>query len=741
MIAASEEMHDEKLKFSSLIRHLNEVLRPRGIELECIKWNPETDGSIEEYKAKLKECEMCLTLYWRDLAGNSEHELDTAYQELKDGNNPRNLYVFFKEPTEDLTDALRDFKANFVTKYGHFFCKFENVDTMNLHFVLQFEASQNRLKGQHDELVKVTGGKVIIGEYEIVNLDNIPFTALNKKYQQMQIELLEIEKQLAETQTQYMTNPKDLSLLNNLTEVNSKRKNIADEFEKFQNHLYDIALNFVKISEEDFSKRMQMARELFEKGNNVEADILFNPKEMMREDEIDRKVANELHRKREKRIVEFLQAAKFAIANTERPVFDRFTRACEEYECAIKIAKEIHYDADKFAEILCDYAFLLGDFNYINDSVNTYQEALNIFKKLSETNPALYLPHVADIMSNIACHLSTLGLFDKARENFLNTLSAYKKLAESQNIRYLPDVARTLCNLGLVQHHVGLIWEAEEKYKEALSIYKDLNRNSPNMYLSDLASALDSFATLQSDGFENYTEAINTYAKALEIERKLADSNPNEYLPDVVRTSFNIALLKTKLGFYDEAEKEFMYVIQKYAVCAKQHPYKYLPLFAKSISGVAELHNKLSHYADAEYYFMSALHIFLEFPIQNPEQYLSDVCVNLQYLAKLQSHLHNYEMVKEVFKKALEGYRPMANKYPKAYLVDVTNIQISLSEMLLEQDCKEEAANSYWEALVYCLEFSEEINGADNAYEINFCIKLFWALNKISSAMFFFKPL
>ena len=146
MIAASEELHDEKLEFTSLIQHLNEVLKPRGIELKRIKWDPENDGPIDVYQAKLSDCEMCLNLYWRNLADNSEDELNTAYQQLKEGKNPRNLYVFFKEPTEDLSEALRVFKANFVNNCGHFFCKFENVDTMNLHFILQFEAYQNRIE-------------------------------------------------------------------------------------------------------------------------------------------------------------------------------------------------------------------------------------------------------------------------------------------------------------------------------------------------------------------------------------------------------------------------------------------------------------------------------------------------------------------------------------------------------------------------------------------------------------------
>ena len=183
LIAATEELHDEKIQFSALVEQLNEALRPRGIELERIKWNPETDGSIEDFMAKMHSCEMCLTLYWRELADQSEEELNAAYQSLKDGHNPQNLYVFFKEPTEELSDALRDFKANFVTNYGHFFCKFENVDTLNLHFILQFEAFQNRLESDDNKLITVSNGKVKVGDKELVDLDNVPFAALNKEYE------------------------------------------------------------------------------------------------------------------------------------------------------------------------------------------------------------------------------------------------------------------------------------------------------------------------------------------------------------------------------------------------------------------------------------------------------------------------------------------------------------------------------------------------------------------------------
>ena len=378
MIAASEEMHEEKLEFTNLIEHLNEVLEPRGIELKRIKWNPETDGSVEEFKTKLNDCEMCLTLYWRDLVGNSKEGLDTAYQELKAGNNPRNLYVFFKEPTEDLTEALKNFKTNFVTNYGHFFCKFENVDTMNLHFILQFEAYQNRLRGQDGQLVKVTGGKVTVADKEFVNLDNVPFAALNKEYQRLRKELLELDIQVTEIRKRHKADPDNEDIEDELMAIKSKRKKLADEFEKYQTHLYDIALNFAKTTGEKYSERMRKARELFELGDVIGADQILNMEEMKR-DRLHESEQKKVHEENLEILMnEFLDKTKTVMTNTLFSIPERFSIACEAYEEARSIAEEIHLDEEKLADILFDYAYLKAGFNRMHEAVQLYQKALRI---------------------------------------------------------------------------------------------------------------------------------------------------------------------------------------------------------------------------------------------------------------------------------------------------------------------------------------------------------------------------
>ena len=652
MIAASEEMHEEKLEFTNLIEHLNEVLEPRGVELKRIKWNPETDGSIEEFKAKLNDCEMCLTLYWRDLAGNSEQELDTAYQELKDGNNPRNLYVFFKEPTEDLTEALRDFKANFVTKYGHFFCKFENVDTMNLHFILQFEAYQNHLQSKDDQLVKVTSGKVKVANKEFVNLDNVPFAALNKDYQWLKKELLEFDIQVAEVRKRHKADPDNEDIEDELMAIKSKRKKLADEFEKYQTHLYDIALNFAKTAGEKYSERMRKARELFELGDVIGADQILNMEEMKR----DRQRESEQKKAHEENLEilmnEFLDKTKTVMTNTLFPIPERFRIASEAYEEAISIAKDIRLDNEKLANILFDYAYLNTDFKRMHEAVQLYQEALRIYRQLAASNPDGYMPDVASTLNNLALLQDDLSRYGEAEENYQDALQIYHQLASSNPDDYMPDVAMTLNNLANLQSDLNRFSDAEKNYMETLRIRRQLAESSPDAYMPGVAMTLNNFATLQSD-LERYSEAEENYHEALRIRRQLAESNPDAYMPDVATTLNNLATLNSNLGRYDDAEKNYLEALRIRRQLAKSNPDAYMSGVAIILNNLANQQRELDCFSEAEENYLEALRIRRQLAESNPDAYMPDVALTLNNLAILQSDLERYSEAEENYLEAL----------------------------------------------------------------------------------------
>ena len=133
-VASSEELCEERKELSDLFAHLNRVFKCRGIELEISKWEflDESMGPLrkqEEYNREIKTCDMCLVLYWTKIGDYTSEELQTAYNELLAGRKPYKLYIYFKEVGEIGKDVV-DFKASFEKRYGHFYCKYENIDTL-----------------------------------------------------------------------------------------------------------------------------------------------------------------------------------------------------------------------------------------------------------------------------------------------------------------------------------------------------------------------------------------------------------------------------------------------------------------------------------------------------------------------------------------------------------------------------------------------------------------------------------
>lgn len=280
-IASSEELHLERLEFTDMIMQLNKALKPRGIEIEPVKWEY-LDASMNaerkqtEYNIALKECELCLVMYWTKFGEYTDEELTTAWEGLKAGENPRKLYVYFKEPG-DASQELKEFKESFVTRYGHFYCKFENVDTLRLNFLLQFEQYQSSVLGGMP-VVEINNSKVELDGTEYINLKNIPFVGNNEEYNDLLKNIKNTQKLLSitdENDPEYEEYEKEL-------------KNWKDKQAKKERGLWDTALRITMLSTKRCSERLQRAIDLFNSGDDRGAIAILN------EDEIDHDVVHNL---------------------------------------------------------------------------------------------------------------------------------------------------------------------------------------------------------------------------------------------------------------------------------------------------------------------------------------------------------------------------------------------------------------------------------------------------------------
>lgn len=123
-IASSSELKSERNELVDLIQDLNEEYENKNIKLKAVLWEF-MDSSMgearkeDEYLEKLRECEICVVMFWQTLGEYTEEELKVAVTEMNTGKLPKRVYVLFKEPCENISKELTKFKLSFPEKYPH----------------------------------------------------------------------------------------------------------------------------------------------------------------------------------------------------------------------------------------------------------------------------------------------------------------------------------------------------------------------------------------------------------------------------------------------------------------------------------------------------------------------------------------------------------------------------------------------------------------------------------------------
>ncbi len=274
-VASSNELKNERQELAKLANSLNNVLEPLNTHVIMVEWE-DLDASMgvahkqEEYNTKLRECEMCIVLYWSKFGIWTKQELDIAYSELRAGNNPKKLYVYFKNGGDKApTPELTEFRESFDKNYGHFPSDFENFDTLKAHFLLQFMEYQNELL-QDSKIVEVKDGKVLVGGKEYVDLANVPFAGNNEEYNRLKEDICELEEDLEDMDPE---NPRYERKSKRLTELRESLKEKEDA-------LWNSAISITKLRNQKSSERLQRAIVAFEQGDDKGANAILKEEDI-----------------------------------------------------------------------------------------------------------------------------------------------------------------------------------------------------------------------------------------------------------------------------------------------------------------------------------------------------------------------------------------------------------------------------------------------------------------------------
>lgn len=267
-IAADDELASDRAEFKAMLEGLNQVLVRRDIRVEVSGYDP------ERHEELLKSSEIALVLYHTRCGDFTAKEVDETYHRVIQHKNPKRLYIFFKEDNGlPLTPEFKAFRDSFVARFEHFFCRFENVDTLKLNFLLSIENLLSQDGGE--SFVKLDGSQVSVDGMVVGSFRNLPMVANNAGLGELFASMETLQKEFKQQQTRVSEDPSSdeayEKLLNLSTEVNKLQGQIDRELSL----AFGLAKRMSGVSIGETNEVLARARSCMEQGKIKEAiDIL-----------------------------------------------------------------------------------------------------------------------------------------------------------------------------------------------------------------------------------------------------------------------------------------------------------------------------------------------------------------------------------------------------------------------------------------------------------------------------------
>lgn len=555
-LASSLELRAERELMASLANSLNTVLESQGYQVIIVEWE-NLDASMtsqhkqEDYNDKLRECDMCIALYWTKFGMYTKIELDTAYERLKAGENPKKLYVYFKD-ADELSVELREFRDTFHINYGHFYTPFANFDTLKAHFLLQFMEYLSQFYKEKRTL-EVKDGKVFIGTEVFVNLQNVPFAANNEEYNLLRKNIKKTQKLLAVTEID------DPDYADYASELHEMQKRLA----KMENGLWDTALLITKLTADRCSERLTRAMELFNSGDAKGAQAILN------EEEIEKDVEHNINLIRlgeegRKGIMTNIDEYRLKVSILNAEMSEGWVwEQCKLCQKIVDLTKILYGDeslevADAFTKAAAAY-YLVDDYKMVLDCSLS---ALAIRKNIL----GYWHLDTAESYSDAGVAYGELEDFNNQFDCASSGLQIRQALNASDDL-----LAESYNTIGCAYLNIG---EPEQCLQYNLKCLELRRKNLGEMHPAT-ANAYYNVGAAYSY-FDNYEKCIEYVSKGLEIFKQvLGDSHP-----DTAMGYNNLGEAYRCLGKYDMALKCIQTAIR--LVCNIVGEYSYSSLVSHS---------------------------------------------------------------------------------------------------------------------------------------------------------------
>ena len=586
-LASSEELTDDRNAFGNLVRRLDRIYEPRGIRIELFEWEDydaawSERGKQNEYNDQIKASDMFLALFHTKAGKFTIEEFDVATEEFRKHASPK-VYVYCKdlEDGEQETAELKEFKRKLFEEMGHYWSRYNNRDSMQLHFVMQLQLVETN---GNVERLKVEDGMIVLEGMPIARMDNLQFAAGNDAYCKMNEELAALPELIEKARSRAEKDPDDKDLLDDLQQKLNRYNSLKEEFAQLQKALFETARRITIMQQAHVSDMLRRAIEAFEKGNLERANTIL--------DEIAQEAEHHIeHLDQQRKLVHqdinaLMLQAKTVMADGGIPIDDRIKKTASVYAKADEWAQKSALPDEEHETLLDDYFAFLYDYG-------EYTKALQVGFRLLKIRKKHGSKHV-----DVALSFFNIGTIYFQQSDYTKALEYYNR-------------ARFVWKLNLVEedelgspffNNMAVIYDRQGHFNKALVFYHKALRINKKIFGEKHFETATSYNNIGSVYLEQeeYGKSLENYFKALNIRMEtLGDKHPftaNSYN--------NIGVVYVKQEEYEKALEYFTEALRIRMELGPNHHDT-----AVSFHNIGSLYEHQGCYEKALEYSLKALHI------------------------------------------------------------------------------------------------------------------------------------
>lgn len=584
-LASSEELDYDRNVFGNLVRRLDDLYEKRGIRIKLFEWE-DYDAAYndrrkqDEYNDKVRESDLFFVLFYKKAGKFSIEEFDVASEEYKEHASPK-IFIFCKDlqPGEEQSTELAEFKKRLFDEIGHYWCRYDSRESLQLQFVMQLQLVEN----SHMSELKVEDGNVKLNGMQIASMDKLRFAASNEDYVKISEELAALPEKIEKSRLRLEKYPCDEDLKDDLQQKLNRYNKLKEEFEQFQQLLFNTAKRVAQLQGQQTTKRMRRAMDAFCEGHVHEANIILDDAELDAErnyqDYNQSKETTEIKRQTVINSIEELRLkARTFIVDTSIPIDKRITVVISIYDQSEKMAQNVGYEEEKLCQLLMDYALFPYEYGHYKDAIMAYLRLLPVLEKLKKENII-----IADTFNKLGKVYYYYGDYPKSLEYYFKSLEIRKMVSGEEQI----EIAELYNNIGLAYHDSNTL----DYYFKALKIReKILGIKHP-----ETATTNNNIGAMYQRQGE-YQKALEYHFKALEIREEVLGTEH----PHTAFSYNNIGAVYYCLGDYSKAMEYHLKALKiREKVLGKEHPFT-----ASSYGHIGKIYCKEGRYKKAlEYHF------------------------------------------------------------------------------------------------------------------------------------------